>query len=100
ALGQPAQPRTDLYSLGIVLYEILTGRVPFDAEAPMAVMLAQVHQPPPSLCDFAPDVPPALSAAVLSALVKEPNGRPNSAAELAAVLRAAIASVYGESTIA
>ena len=55
-----------------MLYEILTGRVPFDAEAPMAVMLAQVHQPPPSLCDFAPDVPPALSAAVLSALVKEP----------------------------
>lgn len=75
ARGQQIDPRTDIYSLGIVLYEMLTGRVPFDADTPMAVILKKIEAtlPPPSV--FKPDIHPAIEAVLLKALAKEPAQR-------------------------
>jgi serine/threonine protein kinase/Tol biopolymer transport system component len=72
ARGQQIDPRTDIYSLGIVLYEMLTGRVPFDADTPMAVILKKIEAtlPPPSV--FKPGIHPAIEAVLLKALAKEP----------------------------
>lgn len=83
AMGQTATPASDVYALGIVAFEALSGRRPFDAETPVATALAQVNRPPPPLPDT---VPPAVTAVVLAALAKEPADRPPSAAALGQAL--------------
>ena len=75
ARGQQINPRTDIYSLGIVLYEMVTGRVPFDADTPMAVILKQIEQPLPPPSVFKPGIHPAIEAVLLNALAKEPAQR-------------------------
>ncbi|MCJ7530061.1 MAG: serine/threonine protein kinase [Anaerolineales bacterium] len=75
ARGQQIDPRTDIYSLGIVLYEMVTGRVPFDADTPMAVILKQIEQPLPPPSVFKPGIHPAIEAVLLKALAKEPAQR-------------------------
>src|SRR5581483_64942 len=99
ALGRTVDARSDLYGLGVVLFEILAGRIPFEAETPMAVLLAQVHQPPPRLAEFVPEIAAPLEAVLLRALAKDPDARYQSGAALAAALRGAVASSYGESVI-
>jgi Serine/threonine protein kinase len=79
-LGQPASPRSDVYALGLVAYECLTGRRPFDGESPYAVATARVSQYPPPLD---PDVPPAVAAVVVRALEPDPSRRWPSAAAFA-----------------
>ena len=91
ASGDPADARTDLYSLAVVLFEIVTGGVPFRAETAMAVMLAHVHQPPPRATDLAPGVPPAVSDVLVRALAKVRDDRYPSGAALATALRQALA---------
>ena len=89
ALHQPLDGRSDLYSLGIVLYEALTGQVPFNGDSLVAVAMKQVHEAPPPIRTIRPEIAPATEAVVMKALAKDPAQRYQSAAEMrAALLRA------------
>jgi eukaryotic-like serine/threonine-protein kinase len=87
AQGRPVDARSDLYSIGIVLYELLTGVVPFDAESPVTVALKQVSETPVPPRERNPQVPLWLDAVVLRALEKEPANRFASADEFIEALR-------------
>lgn len=75
ARGDKADRRSDIYSLGVVLFEMLTGRVPFEAETPMAVLFKQIQDPPPPLSTVRPDLPYTLEPVLLKALTKDPADR-------------------------
>ncbi len=85
-LGGQVDGRTDLYSLGIVLYECLTGRVPFRGETGAAVALARLHSDPVDPRRVRADVPPRLAAPIMRVLSRDPEGRYDSAADLRAAL--------------
>ncbi len=90
AQGKPVDYRADLYSAGVVLYEMLTGRVPFDAKSPLAVLTKHMYELPPMPHSLNPDLPEYVERAVLHALEKDPAARYQSAAEMGAALRGAI----------
>jgi len=75
ALCRPVDERTDVYALGVVAFEMLTGRVPFHAEGVFDVLEMHCHAPPPSLMSLAPEVSPVLDAVVQRALRKHPEER-------------------------
>jgi eukaryotic-like serine/threonine-protein kinase len=79
AQGQAVSPVSDLYSVGVILFELLTGHVPFDAESAVSVALKHVSEPPPPPSAFDPAVPPELETIVLWALDKDPARRPQDA---------------------
>src|SRR4051794_41126849 len=81
---------SDLYSIGVMLYEALTGRVPFEADSAVAVAMKQVSQPPQRPSSINPQVSPALDAVVMRALEKEPGQRFQSADAFIAALDAAL----------
>jgi eukaryotic-like serine/threonine-protein kinase len=89
AAGQPATPAADLYSLGAVMYELLTGRPPFVGDSPVLVVRAHLHERPRPVRELAPWVPTRLADACEAALAKDPTQRPSSAGGLAMRLRAA-----------
>ncbi len=70
-----ATAQSDLYSLGVVIYEMLTGKVPFDDPSVMSVALKHLNEPPPPPTLYNPDMPPAVEAVILRALEKEPERR-------------------------
>jgi eukaryotic-like serine/threonine-protein kinase len=75
AQGKPTTPRSDIYSIGVILYEALTGRVPFEGESAVAVALKQVSEAPRRPSAINPEIPPALDAVVMRALAKDPDAR-------------------------
>jgi len=81
AQGRISDERSDLYSVGVVLYEMLTGRVPFQGESPVAVALKHVQEEPVPPSHINPQVPPGLDQVVARALAKDPSRRYQSAAE-------------------
>ncbi len=82
ALGQPVDARTDLYGLGVMLYELTSGQLPFSADDPLAVISQHIHAPvvPPSTYNAA--IPPALDDLILRLMSKQPSDRPASATEV------------------
>jgi len=87
--GQLIGPYTDIYALGIVLYQMLGGRVPFTGTSPVTIALKQALEAPPSLLQLNPALPPGVEAVVMKALAKSPEERYASAGELARAFRSA-----------
>jgi tetratricopeptide (TPR) repeat protein/tRNA A-37 threonylcarbamoyl transferase component Bud32 len=88
--GDPLDARTDIYSLGIVLYEMVTGDVPFSAETPMAVIVKHIIEPLPLPRARNPDLPEPVERVVLKALAKDPRDRYATAGEMARALTVAV----------
>src|SRR5947199_4952335 len=93
AQGHAVSPGSDLYSIGVVLYELLTGRVPFDAEAAVTIAIKHVSEAPIAPRTLNPAIPPELEQVVLWALNKSPADRPSDAQELIEALGYAKASI-------
>jgi serine/threonine protein kinase len=87
--GNPLDVRTDIYSLGIVLYHMLAGRVPFTGTSPVAIAIKHAMVEPPPLRQFNPHIAPDVEAVVMKAIAKAPEERFSSAGELARTLRLA-----------
>ena len=90
--GEEADSRSDIYSLGVVLYELLTGVAPFLAKTPTGVAIKHVTEKPRPLREINPSVPESVERVVLQALEKDPNARPQTALELARAFENALAS--------
>jgi len=86
AQGEEVTPVSDLYSIGVMLYEALTGRVPFEGESAVAVAMKQVSQTPQRPSSIRPEISPALDSVVMRALEKSPGDRFQSAAAFIAAL--------------
>jgi serine/threonine protein kinase len=88
--GSPASPATDIYALGCTIYECVAGQAPFRDKEGIQVGLAHVAEPPPPLENFRDDLTPEFSGAVLSALAKEPEQRPETAVAYGRMLADAV----------
>jgi hypothetical protein len=96
ASGQTVDERSDQYSLGVLLYELLTGEVPYPAESYMAAALRHMRDPVPSVRERRPDVPVRVDELVQRAMAKRPEARFPSTAALVAALEACLAEERGE----
>lgn len=89
-IGQPGDERSDLYSLGVLFYQLATGVLPYDADTPLAVVLKHVNEPIPSPKAVNPDLPPAIEEIIFKAMAKDPDDRYQSVHEFARELRQAV----------
>ncbi len=83
ANGLPLDARSDIYALGVVLFELITGREPYQAETPMALLLKHINEPVPPIQTFREDVPDAVERVIAKATAKDPNQRFSSAGDMA-----------------
>jgi beta-lactam-binding protein with PASTA domain len=88
AQGQEVTPRSDVYSIGVMLYELLTGKLPFEGDSAVAIALKHMQEPPPPMSREGLRIEPNLEAVVLGALAKEPAARWQSAEDFSAALEA------------
>lgn len=91
-LGQPGDERSDLYALGVLFYQMVTGRLPYDADTPLAVILKHVNDPIPQPAELNSDTPPEIQAVVIKAMAKNPAERYQTAAALITDLQSAAAA--------
>lgn len=81
-LGEAGDERSDLYSLGVILFQLVTGQLPYDAETPLAIILKHLNSPIPSVRQLNSEVPPAIDQIIQKAMAKEPADRYQTAADL------------------
>ncbi len=90
ALGRPLDGRSDIYSLAVTIFFLLTKRLPFNGNSPIALALLHVHEAPPSLAEMRADITPALDQVVHKALAKDPANRFQSASEFSTAFASAV----------
>lgn len=88
AQGKAVTPATDVYALGVLAFEMLTGRVPFTADTAMTLLLKHVNEPPPPIHDFVPELPAEVAALVGRMLEKDPARRPQNGKRVAEAIQA------------
>ncbi|MCP4141498.1 MAG: serine/threonine protein kinase [Chloroflexi bacterium] len=98
--GEMADHRVDIYSLGVTLFEVLTGKRPFEAESAMTTLMMHINDPVPDVSEINPDVPSSVVDVVVKAMAKDKADRYQSAAEFARALRTADLSVSTKSSVA
>ncbi|HEX2623606.1 MAG TPA: serine/threonine-protein kinase, partial [Phototrophicaceae bacterium] len=96
ANGLPIDGRSDIYALGVVMFEMLTGHEPYHADTPMAILLKHINEPMPPITDYRNDIPMAVEEVVLTATAKDPDNRYPSAGAMIEALSAALRMPVGD----